>query len=114
MVLQPKYEFWTNPGGPWVVRGGSGFYVPLNVSQGPAGTAYTGDLAIAATSLPTTCRLATWSSMPQPTGKRRLDGTSRTGTYFGVGPGTRFHIAKNFIFLHYWEFPLIGPHPYHL
>ena len=40
-----------------------------------------------------------------------LDGTSKTGTYFGVGPGTRFHIAKNFFFLHYWEFPLTGPHP---
>jgi hypothetical protein len=46
MALQPRYEFWTNPGGPWVVRGGSGVYVPMNVSKGPAGTAYTGDLAI--------------------------------------------------------------------
>lgn len=40
-----------------------------------------------------------------------LDGTSKTATYFGMGPGTRFHIAKNFFFVNYWEFPLTGPHP---
>ena len=39
-----------------------------------------------------------------------LDGTSRTATNFGIGPGTRFHITRNFFFLHYWEFPLAGPH----
>ena len=30
-------------------------------------------------------------------------------TYVGVGPGTRFHIANNYFFLNYWEFPVSGP-----
>ena len=30
-------------------------------------------------------------------------------TYVGVGPGTRFQITGNWWFLHYWEFPLVGP-----
>ena len=37
-----------------------------------------------------------------------LDGTTKTGADFGMGPGTRFHITDDFFLLHYWEFP----HPY--
>ena len=46
MALHPRYEYWTNPVGPWVVRGGSGVYVPMNTNRTPASTALTGDLAI--------------------------------------------------------------------
>ena len=36
MSLFPRYSFWSNPGGSWVVRGGTGFNVPLNKNdQGP-------------------------------------------------------------------------------
>jgi hypothetical protein len=38
MSLAPRYEFWSNPGGPWVVRGGSGLVAPINTSRGPSGT----------------------------------------------------------------------------
>ena len=37
MTLFPRYSFWSNPGGAWVVRGGMGFNVPLNKNdQEPA------------------------------------------------------------------------------
>jgi hypothetical protein len=111
MALQPRYAFWCNPGGPWVVRGGSGIYVPLNAAQGPSGRAYTGDLAVGRYFRPHDVPFGDLVFYAATNWKVPLDGTSKTGTYFGVGPGTRFHIAKNFFFLHYGEFPLTGPHP---
>ena len=112
MALQPRYEFWSNPGGPWVIRGGSGIFVPLNAPQGPSGTAYTGDLAIGRYFRPHDVPFGDLVFYAASNWKVPLDGTSSTKTYFGVGPGTRFHIAKNFFFLHYWEFPLVGPHAF--
>ena len=35
MALTPRYEFWTNPAGPWVVRGSSGVFVPMNTAETP-------------------------------------------------------------------------------
>ena len=62
MSIFPRYSFWSNPGGAWVVRGGSGINVPLNKNQtrptettpeggvvfgdSTAQTTYAGDLAI--------------------------------------------------------------------
>ena len=40
-----------------------------------------------------------------------MDGISKMGTYASVGLSTRFHILKSYFFLHFWEFPLTGPHP---
>jgi len=111
MALQPRYAFWWNPGGPWVVRGGSGSYVPMNSPRGPAGTAYLGDLAIGRYFRPHDVPFGDLVFYLASNWKVPLDGTSKTGSYFGMGPGTRFHIAKNFFFLNYWEFPLTGPHP---
>jgi hypothetical protein len=110
MSLQPRYEFWTNPTGPWVVRGGSGMDVPLNSSHGPSGTAYTGDLAIGRYFTPHDAPFGDLVFYVASNWKVPLDGTSKTATNFGIGPGTRFHITRNFFFLHYWEFPLVGPH----
>jgi hypothetical protein len=111
MALEPRYEFWWNPGGPWVIRGGSGIYAPLNAAQGPTGTAYAGDLAVGRYFTPHDVPFGDLVFYVATNWKVPLDGTSKTLTYFGIGPGTRFHIAKNYFFLHYWEFPLIGPHP---
>ena len=37
MTVFPRYSFWSNPGGAWVVRGGTGVNVPLNKNdQRPA------------------------------------------------------------------------------
>src|SRR5262249_35720919 len=46
MALWPRYEFWTNPVGPWVARGSGGFFVPMNKSEAPAQTSFTGGLAV--------------------------------------------------------------------
>src|SRR5262249_40081728 len=46
MSLVPADEFWTNPGGPWVVRGSVGFSVPLNKNQAPAETSLVGGVAV--------------------------------------------------------------------
>ncbi len=46
MSLTPRYEFWTNPGGRWVVRGSGGVFVPLNVDRAPEHTSFTGGLAV--------------------------------------------------------------------
>jgi hypothetical protein len=112
MALQPRYAFWWNPGGPWVFRGGSGVYVPLNAAQGPSGTAYSGDLAVGRYVRRHDVPFGDLVFYAATNWKVPLDGTNKTMTYFGVGPGTRFHIARNFFFLNYWEFPLVGPHPY--
>ena len=101
MSLQPRYEFWTNPVGPWVVRGGSGIYVPLNTARTPAPTAYTGDLAIGRYFTPHDVPFGDLVLYAASNWSVPLDGTSKTGTSLGVGPGTRFHIAQNFFFLHY-------------
>ncbi len=79
---------------------------------GPAGTAYSGDLAIGRYFTPHDVPFGDLVFYAATNWKVPLDGTSNMNTYFGIGPGTRFHIVKNFFFLHYWEFPLVGPHPY--
>ncbi|MGO9600650.1 MAG: hypothetical protein ACLP7Q_21940 [Isosphaeraceae bacterium] len=112
MALRPRYEFWTNPGGPWVVRGGSSFFVPMNNNYSHSHTAYDGDLAIGRYFRPHDVPIGDLVLYAAANWSIPLDGTTKANTYFGVGPGTRFHIAKNFFFLHYWEFPLVGPHPY--
>jgi hypothetical protein len=110
MALTPRYEFWTNPVGSWVVRGSSGFFVPLNKAETPAQTTFTGGLAAGRYLRPHDVPFgdlvfygATNFSVP-------LDGAASTGTIVSVGPGTRFHIAKNFFFLNYWDFPVTGAH----
>jgi hypothetical protein len=109
MALTPKYEFWTNPGGAWVVRGSAGVNVPLN--QPNLDTAFVGGLDVG--------RYFTPHDVPfgdfvvyAATNWRVPFGHDPTGTYFSVGPGTRFHITQNFFFLGFWEVPVTGPTPF--
>jgi hypothetical protein len=111
MSLQPRYAFWTNPGGAWVVRGGWSVFVPMNTAQSPAHTSYVGDLAIGRYCTPHDVPFGDLAVYVASNWSVPLDGTSKTETFFGVGPGVRFHIADNWFFLNYWQFPLIGPHP---
>ncbi len=127
MTVFPRYSFWSNPGGAWVVRGGTGVNTVLNKNDqlpapvftpgGPlfgestSQTAIAGELAVGRYFTPhdvpfgdlvlyANCNLIV------PLEDRNLP------TYVGVGPGTRFHIANNYWFLHYWEFPLTGDKPF--
>ena len=43
MTLFPRYSFWSNPGGAWVVRGGMGFNVPLNKNDQEPAPVFTPD-----------------------------------------------------------------------
>ncbi len=127
MALTPRYEFWTNPGGSWVVRGSSGFFVPLNTAQNPVHTSFTGGLAVgrylrphdvpfgdlvfyAATNFSVPVDGTAFSQNLTGVGPdARTHGSSTTLT---VGPGTRFHLGNNFFFLNYWDIPVTGPHPF--
>jgi hypothetical protein len=112
MALQPRYEFWSNPGGSWVVRGGSGIFVPMNTQRTPAFTAYSGDLAVGRYFTPHDVPFGDLVVYAAANWLIPLDGTASQRTYVSLGPGMRFHLGKNFFFLHYWEFPLVGPNPY--
>lgn len=125
MALTPRYEFWSNPFGAWVVRGGAGINAPLNKNdlrpypvlqpngnigfgESTAQTGFTGDFAVGRYFRPHDVPfgdlvLYAASNVIVPFEDRGIP------TYFGVGPGTRFHIANDYYFLNYWEFPLVGP-----
>ena len=109
MTLFPRYSFWSNPGGAWVVRGGVGLIVPLNKNdQEPAGRPArrgrcsasrpprritTPPWRSAATSRPHDVPfgdLVLYAEQPH----RPPRGGSED-TYVGVGPGTRFQITRD-------------------
>jgi hypothetical protein len=112
MALWPRYEFWTNPGGPWVVRGSDGFYVPMNKAQAPAAhTAFLGGLAVGRYFRPHNVVFGDLVFYAACDYTVPLDGTASSNTVVTVGPGTRFHIANNYFFLADWNFPVTGNRP---
>ena len=109
--LVPAYEFWTNPGGPWVVRGSTGLSVPLNKNQAPAENAFVGGLAAGRYFTPHDALFGDLVFYLDTNFAVPLDGGARRNTLFSLGPGTRFHIADNWFFLYNWEFPITGNRP---
>ena len=124
MAIFPRYSFWSNPGGAWVVRGGTGINVPLNKNQlrptevtpegglafgdSTAQTTYAADLAIGRYFPPHDVPFGDLVIYANCNVIIPLEDRGRP-TYVGVGPGTRFQIVGNWWFLNYWEFPLVGP-----
>jgi hypothetical protein len=110
MAMTPRYEFWTNPGGPWVVRGGTAVFVPMNKESAPRGVpaALTGDLAVGRYFRPHDVPFGDLVVYAACNYFVPLEGAT-SKTLVGVGPGTRFHIANNYFLLSYWEFPVNGP-----
>lgn len=105
-ALMPRYEFWTNPGGAWVVRGAGGFFLPVAQSGTNVPNAFTGGLAVGRYLTPHDAPLGDLvlyaaSSILTPIG----DGNS-SQTLVTVGPGTRFHMANNYFFLAELDFPV--------
>jgi hypothetical protein len=128
MALYPRYSFWSNPGGSWVVRGGGGVEVPLNKDDfkpapvvSPEGnlipakstvqTTLGLDLAIGRYFRPHDVPFGDLVLYVNANAVIPLEDRSQP-TYVGVGPGTRFQITGNWFFLNYWEFPLTGPRPF--
>jgi hypothetical protein len=128
MSIFPRYSFWYNPGGPWVVRGGTGVNVPLNKNdqrpvtgitpvggtvfgESPLQTAYFADLAIGRYFRPHDVPFGDLvfylnANLVVPFEDRQQP------TYLGIGPGTRFQIVKDWYLLNYWEVPVVGPKPF--
>ncbi|MDG3002510.1 transporter [Paludisphaera mucosa] len=108
--LDPRYEFWSNPFGSWVVRGGGGPSIPLNPHHAAATTTLIGDAAIGRFFRPHDVPFGDLVVYAACNYKVPLRGDV-TSTYVGVGPGTRFHVGRNYFLLHYWEFAVAGAHP---
>ncbi|HEY2159257.1 MAG TPA: hypothetical protein VGH33_26765 [Isosphaeraceae bacterium] len=111
LSLNPRYEFWNNPVGPWVARGSASFAVPIGHAPASGPTSFVGGFALGRYFTPhdvpfgdlvfyAACDLA----VP-------LDRTSSTSTSVTIGPGTRFHLGEDFYILNFWGFPVTGPHP---
>ena len=111
MALTPRYEFWTNPVGRWVVRGSSGFFVPMNKAETPAQTAFVGGLAVGRYFRPHDVPFGDLVFYCESNFLVPLDGGASRFTVVSVGPGTRFHIANNYFFLADWDFPVTGNRP---
>jgi hypothetical protein len=112
MALTPRYEFWTNPGGPWVVRGSGGVYVPLNKDQAPGQqTSLLGGLAVGRYFTPHNVPFGDLVFYCESNFNVPLDGGARRSTLVTVGPGTRFHIANNYFFLMDLDVPVTGNRP---
>jgi hypothetical protein len=111
MALTPRYEFWTNPGGPWVVRGSAGFFVPMNKAEIPVQTAAVGGLAVGRYFTPHDVPFGDLVFYCESNFAVPLDGGAAQSTLVSVGPGTRFHIANDYYFLADWDFPVTGNRP---
>jgi hypothetical protein len=128
MALFPRYSFWSNPGGPWVFRGGGGVDVPLNKDDFKSAAVVSpgGNVVPAKSTVQTTLGMNLaigryFRPHDVPFGDLVFYANANTvipledrsqPTYVGVGPGTRFQIIGNWYFLNYWEFPLTGPRPF--
>jgi hypothetical protein len=110
MALTARYEFWTNLGGPWVVRGSTGIFVPMNTAEAPAPTALVGGLAVGRYFTPHDVPFGDLVFYCESNFFVPLDGRA-SPTVASVGPGTRFHIANNYYFLADWDFPVTGNKP---
>jgi hypothetical protein len=127
MTIFPRYSFWSNPGGSWVLRGGTGVNVPLNKNDqrptqvSPGGGVLFGesgsqtnlnfDVAVGRYFTPHDVAFGDLVVYANCNVVVPMEDRNRP-TYVGVGPGTRFQITGNWYFLHYWEFPLTGDKPF--
>src|SRR5262245_43927712 len=111
-ALTPRYEFWTNPGGPWVVRGAGGFFIPLDQAGTNVPNAFVGGISVGRYFTSHEAPLGDLaiyleSSLLVPVGSGSV-----SQTIVSVGPGTRFHIANNYFFLADVDFPISSSRPY--
>lgn len=125
MALTPRYEFWSNPVGPWVIRGLAGIGVPLNrpseVSQiafvvgipsnrtsVPTQTTFHGDFAVGRYFTRNKGLFGDLVLYAVASWRIPLEG-DRSNTFVSVGPGTRFEIAEKTFLLGFFEVPLTAP-----
>ena len=108
MELLPRYEFWANPFGAWVLRGSVGTDSPLN-QKGQAGvSSLAGGLTLGRFFTPHDAPIGDLAIYLNCNFRTPFEGAS-TNTFVGVGPGTRFHVGGNWYCLGYWEVPVAAP-----
>jgi hypothetical protein len=108
-TIFPRYSFWTNPGGAWVVRGGTGLNIPVNESA--AASTFNGNMAVGRYFRPHDVPFGDFVLYVNTNIVTPID-DSDGPTYVGVGPGTRFQITGNWYFLNYWEAQVSGEKPF--
>ena len=111
MAMMPRYEFWTNPVGPWVARGSAECFVPIGEVPASSHTALTGGFAIGRYFTPHEVPFGDLVFYVACDFNVPLDRTAATFTDVLLGPGTRFHLGGDYYLLNFWSFPVTGPHP---
>lgn len=106
-ALNPRYSFWSNPCGAWVVRGGTGVNIPLDSSDD---SKWNVDVAAGRYFRPHDVPFGdlVFYVNCNATVPIENDGS----TQIGVGPGTRFQIGGDWYFLNYWEFQPRSNNPF--
>ncbi len=126
--LSPDVEFWANPFGGWVFRGGAGVTTPTNLSPAKiallSGNPWTGFNASPSTFSSFDARFAVGKYITAPDAKflpnlvvdvaANLHTAISGGnaTYFSLTPGFRFGIGNEWYLLGGVEVPLVGPLPF--
>ncbi|QDU21546.1 transporter family protein [Urbifossiella limnaea] len=108
-TIFPRYSFWTNPGGAWVVRGGTGVNIPVNESA--ASSTFNGDIAVGRYFRPHDVLFGDLVFYANCNIITPID-NSGGPTYVGAGPGMRFQITGDWYFLNYWEAQVSGEKPF--
>jgi hypothetical protein len=107
-VVNPRYSFWSNPCDAWVVRGGTGVSIP--VSNSTAQTTGNAALAVGRYFTPHDVPFGDLVFYVNCAATVPLEGNGAANV--GIGPGTRFQIAKNTWFLNYWEYQVGDAKPF--
>lgn len=110
-ALTPRYEFWTNPGGAWVVRGAGGLFFPVAQSGTNVPNAFTGGLAVGRYLSGHDAPLGDLVLYCESNILAPLGGGNFSQTVVSVGPGTRFHLANKYFFLADIDFPVSNTKP---
>lgn len=126
--LSPDLEFWANPFGGWVFRGGAGVTTPTNLTPAKiallSGNPWTGFNASPSTFTSFDARFAVGKYITAPDARflpnlvvdlaANLHTAISGGnaTYFSLTPGFRFGIGNEWYLLGGVEVPLVGPLPF--
>lgn len=126
--LSPDVEFWTNPAGRWVVRGGLGATVPTNgtpakrrlqalnpwtgFNASPASfTSFDARLAVGRYLTPADARVFK-NLVLYGAANLHTEQSGGRSTYFTLTPGLRFGVGNEWYMLAGLEVPVVGPLPF--
>ena len=126
--LSPDIEFWLNPTGKWILRGGVGVTVPTNLTVGSAmlleANPWTGFNLSPSAFSSFDVRIASGFYLTDDKASvfKHLCGTVSTNlhtqinggnaTYFSITPGMRTGVGRDWYLLAGFEVPLVGPLPF--